>query len=798
MGGRYAFCGTITLAALFLAAAAMVPTAALGQGEPATEISAGLVDEAEDAPSVEKLQDTLDSNYSRYAVFTSSAFGSRLQEGKALDALKSAVLSLSGVRLEAVATGSREGEGLQRCLQQVADNPVLSTRLADVAATGQNSGEFKEYLRTYCNGMLGTPYRKGKVPFRQMKVGKKVGDLVVEKGKVWLSGDQGFEGSSNGHVDPGEVFGVKAGLINISRGSPYLSASARMVPLDNNLQPCPQPGSEESLKAPPECRYAAVLTDRLPLPELSPGERATVGPFDVVLNPDLPGPLDLSFALLVDASGGPKSRTVLSVHVAALPELKLSSVAVDDDETGSSRGNSDGRIAPGEKIELRAKIAMWGRKSLSKIGIRARQYSSFLTVADKNLGIPHLKEGKGKLLSGDFEFDVPTVERMGEIPRGGANRQFFTERKITLWFAASGCSGKTKLDKSWATSVPDTYLCPLGAPGYTYVLNVQLPIVFGQVFLISSKPAGAEVFVNDIPMGVAKDKRPVVFTQVQPVKNSIVYYTVSARKDGYEPAELKVPVIYKDETAKTLTMQYGLELKKKEEPKVAIPALPLVEPVKKVEPTPPHVLDPIVVKKPEPPKVEEPVERPLAAFRLGGATRVYQPRFSRSSASLDTSHPPTYAGFELGAAYYFTAGLHVFLDGQVLFSLKDPAVKFQQDTGGQQIGGTTLNKLDLVVDSATVYTLCLGPAYRLDLPLVNLTGSVGLLLEGVSADTARHEFHETHSLPQLEEFSVAARPALALSVDEFSPWVPYVTGFAVVPREDFDWGVTAGLEFRLK
>jgi len=786
------------LAALFLLAAAVMPAAALAQAGPSATMSAGLEDEREGAPSSEKLQETLDINYGRYAVFASSAFGSRLQEGKAVDALKSAVLSLSGVRLEAVLTGSREGEGLQRCLQQVADNPVLATRLADVAATGQNSGEFKEYLRTYCNSMMGTPYRKGKVPFRQMKVGKKVGDLVVEKGKVWLSKDQGFEGNANGHVDPGEVFGIKAGLINISKGSPYLSASARMVPLDNNLQPCPQPGSEESLKAPPECRHAAVLTDRLPLPELSPGERATVGPFDVVLNPDLPGPMDLSFAMLVDASGGPKSRTVLKVHVAAVPELKLASVAVDDDETGSSRGNSDGRIAPGEKIELRAKIAMWGRKSLSKVGIRARQYSSFLTVADKNLGIPQLKEGKGKLLSGDFEFDVPTVERMGEIPRGGANRQFFTERKITLWFAASGCSGKTKLDKSWATSVPDTYLCPLGAPGYTYVLNVQLPIVFGQVFLISSDPVGAEVLVNDIPMGVVKKNRPVVFTQVQPVKNSIVYYTLSARKEGFEPASLKVPVIFKDETAKTLTMQYGLELKEKAKPVVAIPELPLVETVKKVEPEPPPAIEPIVVEKPEPPEVEEPVERPLAAFRLGAATRLYQPVFSKSSASVDTSHPPTFAGFELGAAYYFTAGLHVFLDGQMLFSMRDPSVKFQQDTSGTFVDGVPLNNLDLVVESAMVYALCLGPAYRLDLPLVNLTGSVGLLLEGVSADAARHTFYDAKSLPQLEEFSIAARPALALSVDEFSPWVPYVRGFAVVPREDFDWGVAAGLEYRLK
>ena len=773
---------------------------------------------------MEMLLQNLDAGYGLYLADAEVRFGVRFGDRHDFQSLRDAVVALSGEALEMVLADKGAGELMLGCLQDIGDNPVLAAQLAQVARSDSNPRFMKDYLRTWCATMLGDPYSsRGKVPARQVKVGRGKGDLVVSRKGVWLASDTGFTGHRNGYVDPGELFALKLAVLNKSRTTPHLSASARLVLLDDKGRPCPFSTTGAPVQnVPGECRIASVVSQRVVLPELSPGEQATAGPFNVMLHPDVKGDVSLRFALEVEASGLKPSRTAMTLKAQALPGVALAGVKVDDDATGGSKGNNNGRIEPGERIELRTKLALSNRKLLSKVGIRARQYSQFLDVAGKNLGLTSLRKGRPAQVAGDFEFDVPSIEKMGEIPNDGPNREFFTDRKVALWFAAAGCAGKVRLDKKWTSSVPDSYLCPYTAPGYRFVVNAQMPIVFGQVFMIVSDPPGADISINGFNVGRPGPDQPVVFARVEPVRNSIVYYTIVARKQGFRVTELKVPVIHKDQSAGNLTVDYVMKMETTAPPPPDDPPEPFLTSriEKKKEEQVEERVDPVELwgrnalgeEKPKAAKPSEPDKRD-GRFRVfaGGSVRWFSPVFQNEPGTDKASiydlnqedSPPFMGGFELGGEYLIISGLHVFLTGQMFFSTGDPALSYFSNGADQlgnlyQNGDGTSTQLKTDVPAFTNYSVTLGPGYELALGPVLLSARMGLVLEGLTADAARLDQGKS-GVPysKLEPFLVGGRGDIGIGIDTSTGLIPYIRAFTIFPREYFDWGLSLGLEYQI-
>lgn len=812
-------------------------TPAYSQSEPAQPApsQAGEPEAGEPEPeptATEKMLQAMDAGYAGYLAEVAGRFGVSFEERHDYQSLRDAVVTLAGEGLEQVLSEKGSGEAILACLQDVAENPVLTAELAGVARRDPNPRYVVEYVRTWCETMLTSPYAaSGKVPARQVKTGRGKGDLIVARNSVWLSSDQGHTGNMNGHADPGELFELKLAVLNRSKTSPHLSASARLVLLDDKGRPCPFSETGAPVQnVPGECRVAAVVTQRLALPELSPGEQSTVGPFAVMLHPDVKGAVKMNLALEVEASGLAPSRTPLTLKTEQLPEIGLAAVKVDDDSTGGSRGNGNGRIEPGERIELRTKVELSHRKTLSKVGIRARQYSQFLDVAGKNLGLAGMRQGRAETVAGDFEFDVPTIEKMGEIPNEGPNRQFFTERKVALWFAVGGCAGRVRLDRNWASAVPDRYTCPYSAPGYRFVVNAHMPILFGQVFMISTDPPEADVAVNGISLGRTAANAPVLFTRVEPVRNSIVYYTIVTRKEGFKVAELKVPVIYKDETARNLTVDYTIRLES---------AVPLPEPVpepfltsrldaRREKDVPVDRVDPVELwgkkvlgeNRHEEEARPSPPDKRSGRFRVfaGPALRWFSPEFQdepgTDAASIydqdQKDSPPFMAGFELGGDYFIIRGLHVFVTGQMFLTTKEPALSYYSNGADQngilhqyknQDGDWVSTQAKTDVSSFKTYSVTLGPGYEQALGPVYLSARVGFHMEGVTADgavldTKIADLKSGAPYSKMEPFLIGGRGEIGLGVDTTTDFIPYVRAFSVFPREYFDWGLCAGVEYQ--
>ena len=403
------------LAPPLLAQPADVPTSA---ADLAGEADTGELPAAEPAvPSVETLLAALDGSYNEYLALVAGVFAMPGEIQFNYQGLRTAMEALATETMGATTAANLGGDRLLYCLQTIAENGVLAGHLARVQQRRHHPAFLQEYIRTFCAAPLGNPYERGKVPLIDAKLGRTDGNLVVIKKRFWLSYDKGFKGDMNGRVDEGEWFGLRMTLVNHSRSDSQLSSSARLVLLDSKSRPCPGPvgsGQPGAIPPPEECRVAVVLTDQLTLPELSPGEQVTSEAFEIALHPGLAGARTLKLALLVEASGKPPSRSEFTVAVAAPPTMEVSQVLVDDDQTGASKGNNNRRIEPGESIELRAQATVTGTKYFSKVGFHAQQYSDFLNLADRTVGVAQMRAGKARQVAGDFEFSVPLVEEMAE------------------------------------------------------------------------------------------------------------------------------------------------------------------------------------------------------------------------------------------------------------------------------------------------------------------------------------------------------------------------------------------------
>jgi hypothetical protein len=754
---------------------------------------------AEPSPelTIEPLLESLDTHLEQYVAIAVGVFGVGRESEYDFAAVRAAARALAQDALDDLAEITGTGNAQLTCLTELAENSVLASSLARLTRRRPGVLFIQEYLRSYCRGRMGSAYQKGKIPMRQARVTKLTGDLVVEKKKVWLTSDQGTVGNSNGAVDTGEWFSLQVELVNRSRSTPHLSATATLVLLDERSNRClPVPEAAPSSHPPRGCRTGVVLSDPIPLPELSPGQHATVGPFQVALNPGLLEAFRFRIGLHVRTSDKDSSLSVIEVRVAAPPHIELSGITIDDDQTGHSVGNSNGRIEPGERVELRTEVTMTGRKQMSKIGVSAHNYTTFLSIADHRVGLPLLKDKKPATLTGDIEFEVPTVDSMAAVPPDRIDQRFFYDRRAAIWLSAAGCDGKLKLSRDWASTVPGRITCPYSAPGYQFVLPLDLYVEFGQLLLITSDPPGATITVNHNLLGNTSELAPLVYGGLKPARNEILYYPVEVDMYGFQSQSIELPVIWKDRTAGNLTEPLHFELKPPAPPEPAVTTPATVPPLPAADKQEEPKADP-----PPPPRLR--VKHPFRLF-AGPAYRQLRPVFDETiedDAWIKGGKPGGMAGFELGASYFFAPSFFLRLTGQLYFSLKDPdpAVSFY---ASPRKPAPPEDVLPVSAASLTGWAVALEPGFRLKAWRFLFNLGMGLQLDGligeVLQDSNSPDKDGKRATIQPEPISVAARVSAGLAIETNARVLPYVSSFLLLPPNGgIDWAVSGGLEFRL-
>lgn len=758
-----------------------------GAPESSGEVAPGI-------PSTEHLTEKLEASYRAYNAILTGYFQRTNDGAQGFEAVRSAVVSLATEGVDRVLSGNSGGQRLLNCLTELSGDGVLAAELAALAQRNGRPAFVQEYLRTWCNVPLGSPYAKGKVAVSGARVGKRTGDIGADKAMVWLAADRGMVGGTNGHPDPGEWVDLKLSIVNRSQKQTYQGATARLAVVGEKDTLCPiwpPLDPEAPVFSPAGCDKALSIGPPSPLADLSPGEHATVGTFGLVLAPGLASG-SVSLALVIEAPGAPASMTYFSLPVGKLPLLEIAGLKVDDDAAGQSRGNGNGRIEPGERIELKAQLAAVGTKQFSRVAVSAHQFSGFLDLAPRVLGISTLVEKKPASLGGDFQFEIPTIDAMAAVPAERLDRQFFMDREVNLWVAASGCAGKAEVSKDWASMTPSSYLCPAGAPGYRYVLPVPLSIEFDQVLVINTAPAGARVRVNGVLVGETGRGIPVVFTQISPVRNNILYYQVAAELPGYQTRVVEVPVIYKDRTASNLTGVLNLEL---DEVRPELPAEPPpAEPPTFWEEAKPR-------SEPELPPLPEPGGSGGFFLFAGGAFRNLIPEFERKDLLVEKVRSIPVAGFEMGGGYQLGRFFFVSLDSSVLFPAVSPAYAafnvYLPDGGeGQPVAGKGTMAL-YEVDSVLAWTLCAQPGFQATLGRVSFLAAAGFQLEGMTADLPDGHTTTEESPVKLSSVGYSARLSAGLNVRIVDGLALYARGLFALPRSGFDWGTTGGIRLNL-
>jgi hypothetical protein len=339
-----------------------------------------------------------------------------------------------------------------------------------------------------------------------------------------------------------------------------------------------------------------------------------------------------------------------------------------------------------------------------------------------------------------------------------------------------------------------------------------VPIEFGQVFLLTSRPSGARIKVNGLELGTTVEDRPLVYTQMQPVKNNIVYYTIEADRPGCEPASKEVPVIFKDRTASNLTLSIVMELQEKGSAAASpSPAPTGAETAAGPGLALPSRLDPPVADPPPgvrnttvPAKAEESVpakgeskdpglEGPFAkrGFALLAAplvVRWFEPRFDGEACHVQDCGKVIklpVGGLELGLVWHFTRNFGLAAETQLLFLV--------QKADPQYYAGKYLNTIQSII----IGTWTLEPRFRFQFWRMVLTAGMGFHLEGIYSDIKKSpQLAGMENPADIKGFAVALRVAMGLAVNAGKGVAPYVRGFAYLPSEKFDAGLSVGVEYK--
>jgi len=79
---------------------------------------------------------------------------------------------------------------------------------------------------------------------------------------------------------------------------------------------------------------------------------------------------------------------------------------IDDDNTGSSSGNGDGIINPGEHIELRVRLKNYGTVTLNSVSATISTNSPFVIITDDSEDYGNIPSNSSAYSSDDFDFSV--------------------------------------------------------------------------------------------------------------------------------------------------------------------------------------------------------------------------------------------------------------------------------------------------------------------------------------------------------------------------------------------------------
>ena len=86
--------------------------------------------------------------------------------------------------------------------------------------------------------------------------------------------------------------------------------------------------------------------------------------------------------------------------------LSVFETNIDDDNSGTSSGNNNGNINPGEDIELGVSLKNYGTASTYSIGATISSDDSFITITDNTETYPNIGAGSSSYSYDDFDFSV--------------------------------------------------------------------------------------------------------------------------------------------------------------------------------------------------------------------------------------------------------------------------------------------------------------------------------------------------------------------------------------------------------
>lgn len=86
--------------------------------------------------------------------------------------------------------------------------------------------------------------------------------------------------------------------------------------------------------------------------------------------------------------------------------IRSDEFTIDDDNSGSSSGNNDGFLNPGENIELNVSLQNYGTSNVNSVTASLTTGSEFITIIDEFENYGNIESGSSQFSSDDFDFFV--------------------------------------------------------------------------------------------------------------------------------------------------------------------------------------------------------------------------------------------------------------------------------------------------------------------------------------------------------------------------------------------------------
>ncbi len=199
----------------------------------------------------------------------------------------------------------------------------------------------------------------------------------------------GSDGNGDGVIDAGEDIEFLVALTNSGTGT-ATNVSAVLVIND---------------------AYISVTDDSESYPDIAPGATETCNnDFDFDVDPITPDGHTVSFTLDITADGYSNSLggyfVVTNQGGGGSPDIASGTYAIDDDTSGGSDGDGDGRIEPGEDIEMLSSLTNSGSGTATNVEATLVINDPYITVTDDSENWPDIAPGATETCNNDFDFEV--------------------------------------------------------------------------------------------------------------------------------------------------------------------------------------------------------------------------------------------------------------------------------------------------------------------------------------------------------------------------------------------------------